>query len=169
MDVADFLPIISAAAVGSLAVAREALQVRGTRTTLKQDLEILAMLPPESAIRDRLQEDIEARITDLINRERRRDLFGIVLGLCFVVTGLPFLVRAADVGGIGWWSFGSALVVVGMAGGASSASRTERDEAGRRLDLKQRRRSTPSHLDPTGSNPSRRTGHQQDTEPPESA
>jgi uncharacterized membrane protein HdeD (DUF308 family) len=92
------------------------------------------LLPPESNGRTKLQEHIDASIARLIEDEdeRRRDAFGMTLGLIFLALGVwvaSFPVRSD--GSSLWWLLAIPLMVIGLIGFVQDSTPKKRNEQGR--------------------------------------
>lgn len=112
---------------------------KGERDRIARDLDLMERLPAASEGRKLLGDQVERRIQGLINRERekRRDVTGIVLALVFVSVGV-FLVIVAAVSS-GWWWLLLLPVVFALLLGAFGLSQNAvprlRDEKGRPMTM----------------------------------
>ncbi len=121
------LPIV--AAVVSLIRGRG-----GRRNQIKQDAELLGLLPEGTAARERLLHHLDQSIAALGAEEQEltRDLMGIGLGVIFLGGAIATFVLAIQ--GSGWWWFIVALLlIIGIAGLSESAAKAKRDNRGRRI------------------------------------
>jgi Flp pilus assembly protein TadB len=107
----------------------------GRHGRLKDDLELLQLLPKESAARADLLRHVDAGVKAMITdtQTKRRDATGIGLGLTMVLLSVLFIVLAIANGG--WWWAGLALAVpiglIGAVGFGQDVRLLERDEKGR--------------------------------------
>ncbi len=126
---------IALSALPVLAALMALFRGRGGRyTRVKQNAELLALLPEGSAARNRLLKYLDDSITALAREEesQRRDPFGTGLAVVFLIGAAITLIFAID--GSGWWWVATAtLLVFGVAGLAESATMSERDDRGRRI------------------------------------
>jgi hypothetical protein len=105
---------------------------RGARKRLKEDLELLALMPDGSDVRATMLKHLDDQVRGLATKddELRRDPTGIGMGLVFLVASVVLGYFAVT--GSGWWWLASFLVaLIGTAGLASSAAKKARDEKGR--------------------------------------
>lgn len=125
------------AAAGVAAAIGKALSGRSTRSNrrhqIKQDIEIMNLLPKDSDGRAKMQEHIDASITRLIadEDERRRDPFGMTLALVFIglaVWAASFPMR--NEGSSLWWLVAIPLGVIGLVGFVQDATPRKRNERG---------------------------------------
>ncbi|MFJ1752213.1 hypothetical protein [Kitasatospora sp. NPDC088134] len=108
-------------------------QPRG-RHRVKMDLELLALLPEESGVKDELREHIDGTLRRIIGVEgvARRDAFGIGVAALFLVVSVALFVAGALTGGAWWWFTTASLTgAVGVLGMLASAPKRLRDLAGR--------------------------------------
>jgi hypothetical protein len=127
---------IVAAATTAVVVALEVLRVRlgrgGRRAELKQDLEILSLLPEGSETRDHLKAHVDRVVMGLINdeAEKRRDPYGVFLGLVFLALG----VWVGTLGSRLWLALAGFLALLGVLALWQNAIPRRRDERGRIIE-----------------------------------
>lgn len=105
------------------------------RTRLKTDLELLPLIPKESAGYAKWDEYITRTISEIVARdtELTRDAFGTGLALTFLAVAIAMGYVALDQGQGLWW-IGVVLVgVFGLAGFATSFPKRRRDAKGRTI------------------------------------
>ncbi|MEU6174816.1 hypothetical protein ABZ832_23255 [Streptantibioticus parmotrematis] len=135
MKLADAAPIAIAGitVIGSLIQARRKRPL--TREVVKQDLELLALLPEGSAARDQLQAHVDTTIKKIIEDEdqRTRDATGSCLAAGFLIISIVLLIVAFHRGGTWWWLSCPAAIIglLGCAGLAQDAVPRRRDARGR--------------------------------------
>lgn len=137
MKLADAAPIAVAGitVVGGLVQARRKRPV--TREIVKQDLELLGLLPEDSAARGRLQEHIESTISKIIEDEdqRTRHASGAFLAVVFILIAVGLLSISVNRGG-GWWWLSIPAAFIGLLGAfglGQDAVPRRRDARGRPL------------------------------------
>jgi hypothetical protein len=130
-----------AVAVAALSVAGASLQLvrvrEGRRGAVKRDLEILALLPPESEAYSALSRHVQDRVIRSVRADEsaRRDPSGIAAALVCMSLGAILVPVAASSGGW-WWLLGASgafLALVGIYGSYESFPRRFRDAKGHRL------------------------------------
>lgn len=148
-----------AVAAGALTVAREWAARGGQRAGIKQLVDILNALPPDSAGRRDLEAHIDAAIRSLVIRESylRRDPSGIVLAVLLLAGAIGMTVLAVR-GSWLWWFSAAGMALFGIVGLTISAPMALRDERGRVIGQAKRRR----RQDET-SRPRRRPAEARDT------
>ena len=121
--------------VALLAVVGAAFQVRrggrSARSEVKENIELLGMLPESSGVKAELLAHIDASIRKLIGEESdaRRDPVGIGLGLFFLLGAAASFV--AGLRGSNWRFAVAALVgVLGAVGFPQAMAKTQRDAKG---------------------------------------
>lgn len=103
-------------AVAALSVGGATLQYirvrEGGRGRLKQDLDILAALPPESQAHRELSQYVEARVLRLVAAEdgARRDEMGIGVAVFCLALAVVIAVMAVNAGG--YWRLALSLAIV---------------------------------------------------------
>jgi hypothetical protein len=132
-----------AVALGVIAVAREWSTNRGARSRIKQDLELLALLPDTSPVKQALAAHIERSVTQLITSddERRRDWSGFSLAVAFAIVTFALANSALDENGWtrgAWWAAATIVGLLAVTGITSSLRKVRRDERGRDLERRQR-------------------------------
>lgn len=122
--------LIAAAAVIA-GLARYLATTRGVRNRIKSDLEIMERLP-DGLSKRRLEQHINEQVDALITstREKRRDPFGIVLGLILLGLGV-WLIALGVTGSNLWFLPAFVLLIFGIAGVSLDAVPRRRDERGR--------------------------------------
>ncbi|MBO8197620.1 hypothetical protein JW613_04730 [Streptomyces smyrnaeus] len=119
------------AGLGGILLQRRYNRAQG-RDRAKADLELLALLPADSEIRDDLRAHIDETIRHVIQVEdsERRDPYGIFLAILFLIAGgglfWLYAVRGA------WWLAVAAgfFVFFGLVGLNLDGMRRQRDERG---------------------------------------
>ncbi|MET7529723.1 hypothetical protein [Streptomyces goshikiensis] len=130
---------IATIAVGVIGLIGVLVQRRYNRAVgrdrAKADLDLLALLPEDSSVRDELRSHIDETIRHIISVEdtERRDAFGIALASAFLVVSAGLGYCFVEYGG--WWLAlaGAFFFVFGVVGLASDGPRRQRDSRGRRL------------------------------------
>jgi hypothetical protein len=137
----DWADTGSKLALAALSVAAGILQYTrgrgGRRGQLKNDLELLALLPKESTSKENLRKRIDAQVETLITdeTEKRRDPVGIVLALVIMALGLALCWAAVSSRGI-WWILvppGAFLVILGIVGFVQDVIPRKRDAKGKAI------------------------------------
>ncbi len=131
----DTVSKIALAALPVLAAAVSLIRGRGgRRNQIKQDAELLVLLPEGTAARERLLAHLDQSITALTaeEQEKTRDPMGIGLGAVFLAGAVATLFLAIQ--GSGWWLLATVvLLIFGAAGLSESATKAKRDNQGRRI------------------------------------
>lgn len=126
---------------GSAAIALMQVQKgrNGGRSQVREDLEILKQLPPDSAVRDELRDHIDSTIRRVVNRDDqlRRNPSGVVLGLIILALGgygakIGWTHRG-DAWGVPVLIIAAFFAVVGAFGAATDGTRQLRDVKGKTL------------------------------------
>lgn len=128
-------PVIAGASTIVVAVTpalREWTAARGVRTRLKQDIELVGLLPAESAARKALEAHIERTVERLVEEEHemRRDPGGFVLALFFTAVTAFLGMRAIDGSDI-WWVPAGLMAIFTIAAFAVSVPKARRTPTGR--------------------------------------
>ena len=130
-DVTKIVAAISPLVIGVVSVVVNQRSSRGRRARLRQDAELLALLPEGSEARRLLESHIERTVVQLgADDEKRRDPFGIVLALVFLAFS-GWTGSAALRGSNRWLLLAIPCGVLGLAGVARDGSRAKRDWRGR--------------------------------------
>lgn len=134
------IEVIGQVAVAAFGVLTAAVPVLGSRqrrrdlrADLKSDMELLNVTP-DGELKVLLTTQIKAIFEEIAKeRRRRRDPFGVGLGLAFIAAATAAGIWVIRIGGNArWWLILVALVfVLGLAGFAQDVSRSERDSKGR--------------------------------------
>lgn len=128
--------MLSKIALAALPVIGGGLQLvrsqRGARKQLKEDLELLAMMPEGSDVRATMLEHLndQARQLATSDDELRRDPFGIGLAIVFLGAAVGTGIFAVTSSGW-WWIATFLLAALGMGGLGSSLQKKARDAKGR--------------------------------------
>ncbi|WP_263168157.1 SLC19 family protein [Streptomyces sp. SCSIO ZS0520] len=123
--------VVGVVGLGGVVLQRRYTRARG-RDRAKADLELLALLPEDSAVRKDLRDHIDETIRHVIEVEdgERRDTYGIVLAILFLIIGgcLFWAFSAHEV----WWLAlaGGFFVLFGFVGLSLDAPRRTRDARG---------------------------------------
>ena len=128
------LPGGFAVAVGLIAVAREWASSRGARSRIKQDIDLLGLLPDDSAARDALRTHVDRSISRLIETEQelRRDPSGIALAVFFAMVSVWTVAQAIS-GSDVWWLATGVAGLFTLAGFAVAVPKVRRDDRGRAI------------------------------------
>ncbi|MEV5375584.1 hypothetical protein AB0L26_06335 [Streptomyces nondiastaticus] len=137
MDLADWAPII----VAAITIAGGTFQARRkrpvTREIVKQDVELLGLLPEGSEAKRLLAEHIDATIRKIVEDEnqRTRDYIGSCLAVGFLLVALFLMVVSVGRGGNWWWLSVPAVItgLFGAVGLGQDAVPRRRDARGRPL------------------------------------
>ncbi|WP_447038636.1 hypothetical protein [Streptomyces sp. DSM 118878] len=117
--------------LGGVVLQRRYTRARG-RDRAKADLELLALLPEDSTVRENLRDHIDETIQHIIKVEdsERRDPFGIVLGGLFLIAGGCLFWAFAVYSG--WWLAvgGGFFVFFGIVGLTLDGPSKQRDARG---------------------------------------
>jgi hypothetical protein len=130
------LDTLSKIALAALPVIGAGLQLvrgqRGTRKRLKEDLELLALMPEGIEARSTMLEHLDKQVRKLMSGddELRRDPIGIGMGIV-VLSGAAILGYFAVRDSAWWWIAFFPVAIFGMAGLLSSMSKRPRDDRGR--------------------------------------
>lgn len=123
---------------GAVAALQRIVSERRTRShrrdQIKGDIELLHLLPKDSASRTRLEKHIEQSVFRLVDdgEEKRRDPMGIVLGILMVAGAAWAASFPIRFGGSSlWWVLALPLGTLGLVGLAQDGVRRRRDDRGR--------------------------------------
>ncbi|MFQ6197821.1 hypothetical protein [Streptomyces sp. NPDC000405] len=137
MKLVDIAPVVVAAmtVLGGLWQARRKRPM--TREIVKQDAELLALLPEDSEAKRILQQHIDDTVRKIVEDEdrRTRDGVGSCAAVVFLVVAIALLAVSAGRGG-DWWWLGVPAALIGLLGGvglAQDAVPRRRDARGRPL------------------------------------
>lgn len=140
---------IAVAGAGVLAVALQLLRDRAgrssTRSHVKHDLEILALLPESSAAKARLEASIDERVGRMLEdeAEKRRDPYSTLLGIIFLVLAVWMTTI-----GTRFWSLwlvpAAILLLFGLVGLFQGLVPQKRDEKGRIISKRPNSSESPS-------------------------
>ncbi|MET7665650.1 hypothetical protein ABZS99_44070 [Streptomyces sp. NPDC005463] len=104
MKFADWAPILVAfiTVTGGIVQARRKRPM--TREIVKQDAELLALLPEDSEAKQILAAHIDGAVREIVEGEdeQTRDLGGVLFWISFLVLAVFLVVVAVDRGGY-WW------------------------------------------------------------------
>lgn len=135
MKLADWAPILVAVitVAGGLFQARRKRPM--TREIVKQDAELLALLPEDSEAKRILAAHVDATVRKIVEGEdeQTRDLSGVLFWISFLALGVFLVVVAADRGGY-WWLLCVPAAIAWLLGGPAvvqDASLRRRDARGR--------------------------------------
>lgn len=137
MKLADWAPIIVAGVtiVGGIFQARRKRPM--TREIVKQDVELLGMLPEGSEAKQLLAKHIDATVRKIVDDEdqRTREYTGSCLAVGFLSVAVFLLAVCVARGGAWWWLSAPAIFIglLGAAGLAQDAVPRRRDARGRPL------------------------------------
>lgn len=116
--------------------ARTSFRLNGSRRRLARDLDLHDRLPDSSGMKAILAELIDKQVEQLISDEsiKRRNPFGVVLSLVFMIAGggLAYLaVRSDSWVGVSLWIVAGIVFGLGISGFVIDVRRVERDDRGR--------------------------------------
>lgn len=132
----DLATKIAVAVLTILAAGFEVVRRRAnSRDRIKQDLELLQLLPEGSKARVKLTEHVENRVLKLIehDEELRRDPTGIAFSVIFFALAAACIGYAVH-GGSWWWLLvvpGAFLLLISISGFSQDVRKLKRDEKGR--------------------------------------
>jgi hypothetical protein len=136
-QVADL--VIAAMGVIAAFVQTRRNQEKG-RSQIRQDVELLNLLPEDSTARDALKGHIDKRIALLISSEEElaRSPIGVGIAVTFLVVAIWLAIEAVREGGLWWFLFAPVAFfgIFGLVGLFDSLAKKKRDESGRALDGK---------------------------------
>jgi hypothetical protein len=128
--------IVSSATVVT-ATIRYVVSLRNSRDNLLKDLKIHDALPSSSSSKASLLKDIDTRIEKRIKDEKEltRDIFGSILAVAFLATGVYLVLFHGAFDDItSWSSLASALLILfGIVGFSESFRKDRRNAKGSRI------------------------------------
>ncbi|MFI5659487.1 hypothetical protein [Streptomyces sp. NPDC051684] len=137
MVLTDAVPLVVAAitVIGSIVQARRKRPL--TREIVKQDVELLGLLPEDSDARRVLGAHVDATVRRIVEEEdqRTRDHAGTCLAIAFLLIALLLSAVSVSRGGVWWWLTAPAALVglLGAVGLGQDAVPRRRDAHGRPL------------------------------------
>ncbi|MEU8890358.1 hypothetical protein [Streptomyces sp. NPDC048442] len=135
----NYQPMAAAvvAVCGVVALIIQGRRARHVMDDVKRDLEVWVLLPEASEQRPALQNSIEEAVASYVadQRDKTRDLSGMVLAVLLAVAGSFLWWLAASNGGYWWWCAAGAapFSLLGVGGFFESSARTRRDSKGNRI------------------------------------
>ncbi|MFE9956182.1 hypothetical protein [Micromonospora sp. NPDC005299] len=128
--------------VAVLTIGAAVLQVQrrgGRRAEIRQDLELLALLPKGSEAHRLMTKHIDSSVTKLIGveSEKRRDWTGVVLAIIFIagaLTAVYYAFQASGLLSVVLWVAAVLVGTIGAAGLAQDVVPRKRDAKGRPIE-----------------------------------